>query len=120
MQLYLRNNPEWKLMKKINSLSAAAWLAVAGLAGVTGCTTGDRYNQSTGEHIDDASTTGRVKSALRGDSMYKYPDVDVSTFKGTVQLSGFVDNRDQKSRADTLAKNTPGAREVVNNITVKE
>lgn len=106
-------------MKRINNLSAAVWLAVAGLAGLTGCS-GDRYNESTGEHIDDAATTGRVKSALHGDSMYKYPDVDVTTFKGTVQLSGFVDNRDQKSRAGTLAKDVPGARDVVNNITVKE
>jgi len=107
-------------MKKIKSLSAAAWLAMAGVVGLAGCTAGDRYNQSTGEHIDDVATTGRVKGALGNDSIYKYPAVSVTTFKGTVQLSGFVDNREQKSRAATLAKDVPGVREVVNNISVKE
>ena len=109
-----------ELMKKINSLGAAAWLAVAGMVGVTGCTAGDRYNESTGEHIDDSATTGRVKLALNNDTMYKYPDVSVTTFKGTVQLSGFVDNREQKSRAATVVKDVPGVKEVVNNISVKE
>ena len=107
-------------MKRINSLSAAAWLAVAGLTGMTGCTAGDRYNESTGEAIDDSATTGRVKDALAHDGIYKYPEVNVTTFKGTVQLSGFVDNGDQKSRALTLAKNVPGVKDVVNNITVKD
>lgn len=106
-------------MKRINSMTAALFLATATIVGVTGCA-GDRYNQSTGEHIDDAATTGRVKDALGSDAMYKYSDVKVTTFKGTVQLSGFVDNRDQKSRAGTLAKNTAGVKEVENNITIKD
>ena len=106
-------------MKKINSLSAALFLATATVVGVSGCA-GDRYNQSTGEHIDDAATTSRVKDSLGGDTMYKYPDVKVTTFKGTVQLSGFVDNRSQKEHAGMLAKNAAGVKEVVNNITVKE
>jgi hyperosmotically inducible periplasmic protein len=117
---YICETTGMELMKKLNSLGAAAWLAVAGMVGLVGCTAGDRYNQSTGEHIDDAATTGRVKSALGNDSMFKYPDVSVTTFKGTVQLSGFVDKREQKSRAETLAKNEPGVKDVVNNISVKE
>ena len=52
--------------------------------------------------------------------MYKYPDVKVTTFKGTVQLSGFVDTHAQKSQAGTLAKNAAGVKSVVNNISVKE
>ena len=88
-------------------------------AGITGCA-GNRYEQSTGEHIDDTATTARVKSSLGKDSVYKYPDVKVSTFKGTVQLSGFVNEKAQKNRATDLAKNTEGVKEVVNNITVKE
>jgi hyperosmotically inducible protein len=106
-------------MKNIKSISAALVLATATVMGMTGCA-GDRYHQSTGEHIDDASTTSRVKGALGDDSMYKYPDVKVTTFKGTVQLSGFVDNHAQKVRAGTLAKNTEGVKDVENNITVKE
>jgi hyperosmotically inducible periplasmic protein len=106
-------------MKRINSMTAALFLATATVVGVAGCA-GDRYNQSTGEHIDDAATTSRVKDALGNDAMYKYSDVKVATFKGTVQLSGFVDNREQKSRAGTLAKNTAGVKEVENNISVKD
>jgi osmotically-inducible protein OsmY len=106
-------------MKTITSLSTALLLASSTIIGLTGCA-GDRYHESTGEQIDDSSITSRVKGSLGNDSMYKYPDVKVTTFKGTVQLSGFVDNRDQKSQAGTLAKNTAGVKDVVNNITVKE
>src|SRR5580704_12621497 len=105
-------------MKNINSLIAALFLATATVIGVTGCA-GDRYHESTGESIDDTAITGRVKDALGNDAMYKYPDVKVTTFKGTVQLSGFVDNRAQKSQAGLLAKNTAGVKDVVNNISVK-
>src|SRR5580765_7289338 len=90
------------------------------LVAVTGCTTGSRYEQSTGERIDDHGTSSRVKSALAQDSQYKYDGVSVETFKGTVQLSGFVNSRDQKNRAGDLVKKVPGVRELVNNITVKE
>jgi hypothetical protein len=91
---------------------------VAGLL-VTGCA-GDRYHESTGESIDDTAITARVKSALGGDAQYKYDDVHVSTFKGTVQLSGFVISRDAKSHAGDLAKNTEGVKDVTNSIGVKE
>ncbi len=107
------------IMKTINSLGAACLLAITTTIGVTGCA-GDRYNESTGEHIDDAAITGRVKSALSGDGEYKYPGVNVTTFKGTVQLSGFVDQRAQKARAGDLAKGVAGVKDTVNNITVKE
>lgn len=90
------------------------------LLGVTGCSTGSRYEQSTGERIDDHGTSSRVKAALGGDSQYKYDAVNVETFKGTVQLSGFVDNGSEKSRAYTLAKNVEGVKDVENNISVKQ
>jgi hypothetical protein len=84
----------------------------------TGCA-GSRYDRSTGESIDDRATTTRVKGALGDDTAYKYPDVKVTTFKGKVQLSGFVDNREQKNRAEDIAKNAVGVKDVDNNITVK-
>ena len=86
---------------------------------VTGCA-GDRYHQSTGEAIDDEGISMHVRSALSNDAQYKYDGVSVKTFKGTVQLSGFVDTSAQKSRAEALAKNVEGAKDVENNITVKE
>jgi len=103
---------------KIRSLIGALMLATSAVICLNGCA-GDRYHESTGEGIDDSAITGRVKSALHGDSEYKYPDVKVTTFKGTVQLSGFVDSHDQKSRAGELAKNCAGVKDVENNITTK-
>ncbi|HEV2694817.1 MAG TPA: BON domain-containing protein [Verrucomicrobiae bacterium] len=85
----------------------------------TGCA-GDRYHQSTGEAIDDHAISMRVKSALGNDNEYKYEGVSVTTFKGTVQLSGFVDTHAQKSKAATIAKGVEGVRDVENNITVKD
>ena len=93
--------------------------AVSLVGGLTGCA-GNRYTQSTGEHIDDTATSSRVRGSLSDDTQYKYGDVSVQTFKGVVQLSGFVNSRDQKNRAGELAKRVQGIREVQNNITVKE
>ncbi len=90
------------------------------VGGVTGCSTGNRYKQSTGEYIDDHGLSSRVKKALKADPQFKYDNVNVVTFKGVVQLSGFVNTNDQKSRAVELAKKVEGVNEVQNNITVKE
>ncbi len=110
-----------KTMKtKIQSLSIAIWLATSAALVLTSGCAGDRYRQSTGEHIDDKATSVRAKSALSDDAQYKYPMVEVKTFKGTVQLSGFVNTRDQKSRAGDLAKKVEGVRNVENNITVMD
>ena len=109
-------------MKQNSIKLSAVILAVGALAvagGITGCA-GNRYKQSTGEHIDDSGTSSRVRSALSADTQYKYSDVNVQTFKGVVQLSGFVNSRDQKNRAGDLAKRVEGIKEVQNNITVKE
>jgi len=89
-------------------------------SGVTGCSTGSRYKQSTGEYIDDHGLSSHVKKALKADPQFKYDDVNVVTFKGVVQLSGFVSTKDQKSRAGDLAKTVEGVNEIQNNITVKE
>lgn len=84
----------------------------------TGCA-GDRYSRSTGESIDDRALTSRVKGALHDDAVYKYPDVSVATFKGRVQLSGFVDTKEQRAQAEELAKRVAGETEVENKISVK-
>jgi hyperosmotically inducible protein len=106
-------------MKIIRSLGVAMALSVLAVVGFSGCA-GTRSEQSTGEHIDDAGITHRVKGALGDDTVYKYPDVKVATFKGTVQLSGFVNQRSQKDRAGDLAKKVTGAKDIINNISIKE
>lgn len=98
---------------------AVCVVAAAALAGGAGCA-GDRYTQSTGERIDDTATSMRVKKALGNDLQFKYPLVEVKTFKGTAQLSGFVNTRDQKSRAGDIARQVGGVHDIENNITVKE
>lgn len=90
------------------------------LLGTTGCSTGSRYEQSTGEYIDDRSLSSAVKKTLGKDRHFKYEDVNVATFKGVVQLSGFAASGEQKDEAGELAKTVQGVKEVVNNITVKE
>ena len=97
---------------KLNGIGLAVWLGTAVvLLGACGCA-GDRYTQSTGEHIDDTATSMRVKSALAADGPYKYPMFEVKTFKGTTQLSGFVDTDIQKGRAGDVAKLVEGVRVV--------
>ncbi|MEI7728768.1 MAG: BON domain-containing protein [Verrucomicrobiota bacterium] len=90
------------------------------VCGLTGCFTGTRDKQSTGEYIDDHTLSSHVKKALGEDQLYKYGDVNVVTFKGVVQLNGFVSTKDQLNRAGELAKKAEGVKEVQNNITVKE
>ena len=105
-----------KALKLSTLIFSVGALAVGGM---TGCA-GDRYTQSTGERIDDKGASSRVRNALSEDTQYKYGDVKVQTFKGVVQLSGFVNSRDQKNRAGDLAKRVEGIKAVENNITVKE
>ena len=104
---------------QINSIGLALCVATATLAGMTGCA-GDRYHESTGEYIDDSTLTAKVKDALGKDAQYKYDGVRVTTFKGAVQLNGFVATSAQKHRAADLAREVPNVREVINNITVKD
>ena len=84
----------------------------------TGCA-GTSTSESTGEYIDDATTTTKVKAAFIKDPVVSANDVKVDTFKGTVQLSGFVDTAEQKTRAEQIAAGVTGVSAVKNNITVK-
>jgi osmotically-inducible protein OsmY len=85
---------------------------------LSGCA-GDRNDRSTGEYIDDKSLTLRVHNALADNPDYKFNDVSVAVFRGTVQLNGFVNDSDQKSKAADIAKGVQGVRDVQNNLSVK-
>lgn len=103
------------------SVSTLVTLLVLGTGVATisaGCA-GTATRESTGEYIDDATTTTKVKAAYVKDPVVKALDVKVDTFKGTVQLSGFVDTAEQKARAEQIAAGTTGVTAVKNNITVK-
>jgi osmotically-inducible protein OsmY len=98
------------------SLSLSA-LALA-MASVSGCA-GTATQESTGEYVDNTAITAKVKAEFIKDEIVRALDVQVDTFRGTVQLSGFVDTAEQKARAEQIAKTVPGVNSVTNNITVK-
>ena len=76
--------------------------------------------QSAGEVIDDGVVTAKVKARLVDDPVTKAYQINVETFKGTVQLSGFVDSAEARSRAAELAKATSGVKDVRNSLQVRE
>ena len=85
---------------------------------VAGCApTSNR--QGTGEFIDDAVITSKVKAAFAADPTVKATEVQVETFKGTVQLSGFVESRESAQKAVQIAREVKGVTEVRNNTIVK-
>ena len=98
-------------------VSLALGLALGG-AFISGCA-GTSTRESTGEYIDNSALTAKVKKALVSDEIVKARDVQVETFRGTVQLSGFVDSNMQKDRAAEVARSIPGVRDVKNNLIVK-
>jgi hyperosmotically inducible protein len=85
---------------------------------ISGCAS-TATRQSTGEYVDDTAITTKVKAAFVRDEAVKALDVKVDTFKGVVQLSGFVDTAVQKERAAQLARAIAGVVEVKNDIVVK-
>jgi hyperosmotically inducible periplasmic protein len=103
-------------MEKSKGFVSAVMLVVS-LAAVACAST--RTGKSAGEQVDDSVTTGRVKAALIADPTTKAHQIDVETYKGTVQLNGFVDSSESKERATEVARNTKGVTAVRNNLTVK-
>lgn len=75
--------------------------------------------ESTGEYIDDSAITTRVKTALLEDEQVSSNSIGVETFKGAVQLSGFVINEAQVIRAGEVARKVDGVKTVHNNLIVK-
>jgi len=94
---------------------------VASIAFV-GCASNDSrdgHKRTTGQYIDDKVLVQRVQSALGDSPIYKFPDVKVNTYKGTVQLTGFVESMEQKRKAEEIAKTVEGVYNIQNNITLK-
>ena len=95
--------------------------AVVALTCFTGCSTWGHKDsdRSAGRVVDDRKITSAVEDQLKAETVYKFSDVDVRTFNGVVQLSGFVTTDGQKQRAGELAQRVPGVAEVVNSIALK-
>jgi osmotically-inducible protein OsmY len=76
-------------------------------------------HEGAGEYIDDSVITGKVKAALVADPELKATEINVETYKGTVQLSGFVASPDDIPKATKLARGIEGVKSVKNDIEIK-
>jgi hyperosmotically inducible protein len=93
-------------------------LTVGALLAATACAS-TRTRQAPGEYLDDSVVTARVKTELIGDRRTEAHHIGVETFRGVVQLSGFVDSAGERSEAAAVAAGVPGVIEVRNNLEVK-
>jgi len=77
------------------------------------------FGETTGQYVDDATITTKVKSALLANQQLKAMQVSVETDHGSVQLSGSVDTKSQESEAVRLANQVSGVKSVKDLLTVK-
>lgn len=98
----------------------ASALTVGGCASNTQTSSKDSTKETPGQYVDDATVTAKVKTAIASDvGMKAASNVNVETYRGVVQLSGFADSEDQASKAVTAAKKVSGVRSVKNDIRIK-
>lgn len=88
------------------------------IAAISGCAATET-RRSAGESVDDATLTTRVKSRLIQDQSLEAFQIDVDTYRGMVQLNGFVDSAESAARAADIADDVPGVVSVKNNLQVK-
>jgi hyperosmotically inducible protein len=80
---------------------------------------GSRTRESTGEYVDSSVISAKVKTALLADPDVSGLAIEVETFKDVVQLSGFVDTKEQAEKAAEIARNVEGVKSVKNSLIVK-
>lgn len=105
----------------------ARWVLIAMMgAAAAACSTNDeqggaaeRTAANAGRVVDDSVITGKVKAALVADPTTKAHQISVETFKGVVQLSGFVDTSEAKARASQVAENVEGVKDVKNDLELR-
>jgi len=95
-----------------------AFLVLLVLAVIAGCAS-TRTQESTGQYVDDSTITAKVKTDILGDPALKSFQIGVETFKGTVQLSGFVNSAEMRNRAAVVASGVSGVKSVKNDLIVK-
>lgn len=97
--------------------SAQVLLLLPALA-LVACASGP-HTEGTGEYVDDTVITAKVKSAVFNDPKLKSAEINVETFKGRVQLSGFVGSTTDMNQAVTLTRQIKGVTSVVNDMRLK-
>ena len=107
-------------LKLLAAAMIAAGLAVSGCASQRDSTASAGTSRTAGEVTSDAALTAKVKTALARDAgLGTAADVNVQSYRGVVQLNGFVASRDQIQRAADAARGVEGVSRVENNLRVK-
>lgn len=101
------------------TLTAVRRLGIVVAAVVLAACAGTATRESMGEYVDDTAITTQVKSALMADKQTSAWAVNVETFKGVVQLSGFVGSNQERAKAEQIAGRVKGVKAVENDIRVK-
>ena len=104
------------MFKKSRIMSFLACLILA--ASFTGCASTAKH-ESTGQYIDNSVITSKVKAAIFNDPTLKSMQITVESFKGEVQLSGFVDSAASVQKAGEIARRVEGVVSVKNDLIVK-
>jgi len=97
---------------------SVSFIAILAMAATLGCASTSK-SEGTGEYIDDTVITGKVKAAILEQPGLKSAEINVETFKGVVQLSGFVSSQADVNSAVMVAKNVKGVSSVKNDMRVK-
>ena len=103
-------------MKQLKCISTFFFAAL--LISVVGCASTSKQ-ESTGEYIDDTVITTKVKTAIFNEPTLKSTEINVETFKGIVQLSGFVNSQADISKAAEVTRNVAGVTSVKNDMRLK-
>ena len=104
-------------MNKFSKCAYAAFLSLTLLSAV-GCASSAKH-EGTGEYIDDSVITTKVKAAIFNEASLKSAEINVETFKGVVQLSGFVHDASDVNKATEIARKVSGVSSVKNALQVK-
>jgi osmotically-inducible protein OsmY len=104
-------------MKHFTKFFSTTLLALSLLA-LAGCASTQKQ-EGMGEYVDDSVVTSKVKAAILKEPSLSSAEINVETFKGEVQLSGFVNSRADISKAIEVARGVSGARTVKNDMRLK-
>jgi hypothetical protein len=108
--------PEYQIMPLLKRFPAFFLVAIMAL--LLGCASSARQ-EGTGEYIDDTVITTKVKAAIFNEPTLKSAEINVETFKGVVQLSGFVSSQADINRTVELARHVEGVTSVKNDMRIK-
>ena len=104
-------------MKQLSKYLSALFLAIM-LTSIVGCASTSKQ-EGTGEYVDDSVITTKVKAAILEEATLKVFEINVETFKGVVQLSGFVSSQANIDTAVVVARKVNGVKMVNQDMRVK-